>query len=101
MLLDPKMHIDVLVRCAGPPGATGFAIRCLISEVIGKIMLTRAALAFSPPNRKGTVSPVFYSFPRQAYALSQQEVVTEGSPPHIPFRHKGVKHLEGGMIGME
>ena len=62
-------------------------------------MLTRVTLAYSPPNRKGTVSQVFYSFPRQAYALSQQKVVTEWSLPNI--KHKGVKHLEGRMIGME
>ena len=64
-------------------------------------MLTRATLAFSTPNRKGTVSQVFHSFPRQDYSLSQQEVVTEPSLPNMPFKHKGVKHLEGGMIGME
>ena len=64
-------------------------------------MLTRATLAYSPPNRKGTVSQVFCCFPRQASALSQQEVVTEQPLPTIPFKHKGVKHLEAGMIGME
>lgn len=63
-------------------------------------MLTRATLAYSPPNRKGIVSLVFY-FPRQACALTQQEVVTGWSLPNIPFKHKGVKHLEGGMIGMK
>ena len=64
-------------------------------------MLTRMTLAYSPPNRKGTVSHVFYSFPRHAYTLSQQKVVTELSSPNILFKHKGVKHLEGEMIGME
>ena len=83
-------------RSTGPPGATGFTIHCLISKVAGKIMLNRATLAYSPPNRKGTVSQVFYAFPKQAYTLSQQEVVTEQSSPNIPFKHKGVKHLEGG-----
>ena len=63
-------------RSAGPSGATGFTICCLLSKVAGKIMLTRARLAYSPPNRNGTVNQVFYSFPRQAYTLSQEEVVT-------------------------
>ena len=45
------------------------------------------------PNRKGTGNQVFCSFPRQAYALSQQKVATERLSPNIPFKHKGVKHL--------
>ena len=40
------------------------------------------------PTEKG-VSQVFYSFPRQAYSLSQQEVVTERPSPNTPFKHKG------------
>ena len=63
-------------------------------------MLTRVTFAYGPHNTKRTIIQVFYSFLRQAYTLSEQEVVTEWSS-NIPFKHKGVKHLEGYMRGME
>ena len=40
------------------------------------------------------------SFPRQAYALTQQEGGTELWLPIIPFMHKRVKPLEG-MMGLQ
>ena len=90
-------------RGSGPLGATGFTMCSLISNVAGKIMLTRATLVYSPLYRKGTVSHVFCSFPRQAYSLSQQEVVTNGHHPISPLSIKclRIQHLDGEMIGME
>ena len=64
-------------------------------------MLTRETLAYGPPDRKGPINPLFYFFLRQASTLFQQGVFTAPLSPNIPFKHKGVKHLEGEMIGLE
>lgn len=59
VLLDPKVFIEALVLLVL------LVSHCLLSRVAGKIVLTRATSTYGPPNRKGTVGQVFYSFPRQ------------------------------------